>query len=90
VRGPGLERGKRHFMQNNTNKPVQEVYSETEVAEILGVSIPRLHALLDEHIFNNGIPRPPELTFNSSDITLLSFWYQSTANPKVVRMPRRN
>lgn len=86
--GSNSARVKRHFMQN-TRKPVQELYSEAEVAEMLGVSISRLHVLLDNNIFNNGSPRPPDLTFNSSDITLLSFWHRSTPNPKVVRMPRR-
>jgi len=74
----------------NTIKPVQDVYSEAEVADILGISISRLYLLLDANIFNDGSPRPTNLTFNSSDITLLGFWLHSTANPKVVRMPKRN
>lgn len=74
----------------NTTTPVKEFYTEAEAAEAIGVSIPRLHILLDEHIFNDGTERPGQLTFTSSDITLLSFWHRSTPNPKVVRMPRRD
>lgn len=86
---PKMKWGDCHFMQN-TKRPEPEFYTEAEVADLLGVSIPRLHLLLDEHIFNDGGPRPADITFNSSDVTLLSFWHRSTPNPKVVRMPRRN
>jgi hypothetical protein len=89
IYGPESRRwGKRHFMQN-TKRPVPEFYTEAEVAEALGISISRLHWLLDENIFNDGSVRPADLTFNSSDITLLNFWHRGTPNPKVVRMPRR-
>jgi hypothetical protein len=74
----------------NTKQPVPEFLTEAEVADLLAISVSRLHLLLDEHIFNDGSIRPAGLTFNSSDVTLLSFWYRSTPNPKVVRMPRRN
>lgn len=78
-----------HFMQNTT-KPVRDFFTEAEAAEAIGISVPRLHVLLDEHIFNDGSQRPEELRFTPSDITLLSFWHRSTPNPKVVRMPKRN
>ena len=81
--------GGRHFMQN-TKRPVQEFFTEAEVADALGISISRLHWLLDEHIFNDGSLRPADITFNASDIKLLSFWHRSTPNPKVVRMPNRS
>lgn len=77
-------------MMQNTTKPVKELFTEAEAADAIGVSVPRLHVLLDEHIFNDGNGRPEELTFTASDITLLSFWHRSTPNPKVVRMPKRN
>jgi hypothetical protein len=73
----------------NTTKPVKEFYTEEEAAALIGISVVRLHMLLDEHIFNDGTERPENLTFTSSDITLLSFWHRSTPTPKVVRMPRR-
>lgn len=67
-----------------------EFYSEAEAAEALGISVPRLYTLLDEHIFNDGTPRPEQLTFTSSELLLLGFWDRSTPNPKVVRMPKRS
>lgn len=71
-------------------KPNKEFYSESEAAGYLKISIARLHSLLDEHIFNDGSPRPGELTFCESDLILLGFWMMSQENPKVIRMPRRN
>ena len=68
----------------------KELYSEAEAAKALRISIDRLHHLLDEHVFNDGTPRPPQVTFCSSDLVLLSFWERSTPNPKVMRMPRRH
>ena len=66
-----------------------EAYTEEEVAELLGISMSRLHGLLDRHIFNDGSSRPPDLTFTSADVLLLGFWRRSEPNPKVVHMPRR-
>jgi hypothetical protein len=71
----------------NTKKPWKDSYSEAEAAEILGFSVPRLHMLLDEHVFNDGSSRPKNLRFTGSDLVLLKFWHRSTPNPKVVRMP---
>ena len=65
-------------------------YSEAEAAQILGISVPRLHLILDEHVFNDGSQRPAQVSFQPSDLVLLSFWHRSTANPKVVRMPNPN
>ncbi len=70
-------------------KPVKEFYTETEAARELNISIPELHALLDEYIFNDGNPRPEEISFCEADLILLGFWSKSRENPKVVRMPRR-
>jgi hypothetical protein len=72
----------------NTN-PNLEMYTEQEAADILDISVSRLHALLDENIFNDGSPRPADLSFTSQEILLLGFWQRSRPNPKVVRMPRR-
>ena len=71
----------------NTRHP--DDYTETEAAGILGISIDRLHRLLDDNIFNDGTPRPPELKLRSADLILLEFWDRSTGNPKIIRMPRR-
>jgi hypothetical protein len=68
----------------------QEYYSESEAANLLGISIERLHRLLDENIFNDGTKRPGDLLLRYADLILLAFWERGTANPKVIRMPRRN
>jgi hypothetical protein len=66
------------------------MYTEADAAETLGIRLSELHLLLDEHVFNDGSPRPQELTFQESDLVLLSFWKRSRANAKVLRMPRRS
>ena len=71
-------------------KPLKEYYSEAEAADYLHISLNHLYSLLDEHIFNDGTPRPEGLTFYESDLVLLGFWMKSQENPKVIRMPRRN
>lgn len=73
----------------NLTPPVKESFSEEEAAASLGLSISTLHILLDEHIFNDGTPRPANIRLTSSDLVLLEFWHNSTPNAKVVRMPRR-
>ncbi len=75
-------------MQNT--KPNLEMYTEREVADLLGISVSRLYDLLDEHIFNDGTSRPADLTFTNQELLLLGFWQRSQPNPKIVRMPRRN
>jgi len=72
-----------------TDRMFKDSYSEDEAALFLGISLSRLHMLLDEHVFNDGSTRPPELVLQSSDLVLLRFWHRSTPNPKVLRMPRR-
>lgn len=73
-------------MQSTKNK---EFYSEVEAAQALGITLTRLHQLLDENLFNDGLPRPENVTFRYTDLVILGFWHRSTPNPKVVRMPRR-
>ncbi len=72
-------------------KPVKEFYTEDEAAGYLDISISELHALLDEYIFNDGNPRPEDITFCESDLVLLGFWNQNrdASSQKVIRMPRR-
>lgn len=67
----------------------KEYYTEVEAAQTLNISLGRLRQLLDEHVFNDGKPRPEQVSFRLSDIVLLEFWDRSTPNPKIVRMPRR-
>ncbi|HEY2497950.1 MAG TPA: hypothetical protein VGK24_12845 [Candidatus Angelobacter sp.] len=72
-----------------TLKPVKEFYTEPEAAGYLNISLPELHSILDEYIFNDGSPRPLELTFCEADLVLLGFWSKTRDNPKILRMPRR-
>lgn len=67
----------------------KECYTELEAAAALSISLARLYVLLDENVFNDGTPRPENLTFRPSDLVLLGFWHRTSPNPKVVRMPRR-
>ena len=64
-------------------------WDEIEASQSLGISLPRLHSLLDEHVCTVAHPRPEGCTIRSSDLELLEFWLRSEPNPKVVRMPRR-
>jgi len=73
----------------NVDKPLKSFYTEAEAAEALGISVIRLHMLLDEHVFNDGGPRPSDIRLQPADLVLLGFWNRGTPNPKVVRMPRR-
>lgn len=70
-------------------EPLKEFYTEAEAAGELNISVPELHSLLDEYIFNDGSPRPDELSFCEADLVLLGFWSKSKENPKVIRMPKR-
>ncbi|HWR36418.1 MAG TPA: hypothetical protein VN622_11170 [Clostridia bacterium] len=72
---------------HNLKPPVKEFYTEQEIADAVGVSLTLLHRILDEHIFNDGTPRPAELRFTSSDLVLIEFWRDSMPNAKVLRMP---
>jgi hypothetical protein len=73
-----------------TTKPVKDFYTEAEAAAALGITLPRLQGLLDQNLFNDGTPRPLELSLRPSDLVLISFWNKTSPNPKVVRMPRRS
>lgn len=66
-----------------------EFFTEQEAADLLGITLERLHFLLDKNVFNDGSKRPNELELHRSDIVLVQFWDRSTENPKIVRMPRR-
>jgi hypothetical protein len=73
----------------NVEKPFKQFYTESEAALLLGISVTRLHILLDEYIFNDGTERPDTLRLQTSDLVLLRFWHRSTPNPKIIRMPKR-
>jgi hypothetical protein len=53
-------------------------YSEQEAAEILGISVERLHFLLDRNIFNDGSLKPMTLNFLPTDLLMIGFWDKNT------------
>ena len=70
-------------------KQVKEFFTESEAAGYLNISLDELYSMLDEYIFNDGSPRPQDLTFCEADLVLLGFWGKNRDNPKVLRMPKR-
>lgn len=60
----------------------KDSYSEAEAARVLGISIAKLHQLLDQYVFNVGSHRPPNIEFTSSDLLLLSYWNKESSSPK--------
>ncbi len=66
----------------------KDYYSEAEAARVLGISIARLHQLLDEYIFNVGSPRPPNIEFTGGELLLLSYWNKES--PSTGAEPRQN
>ncbi|HEX6466336.1 MAG TPA: hypothetical protein VFZ99_03460 [Terriglobales bacterium] len=74
---------------NNALKPHKEFFSESEAAAALGISLERLHQLLDKNIFNDGSKRPSDVTFRAADLILLKFWDRGPVDHKVLQMPYR-
>jgi hypothetical protein len=72
----------------STMRQDKEFYTEQEAAEELGISLQRLQYLLDEHVFSDGLTRPPELTLQSTDLVLLELLHKQQPT-NVFRMPRR-
>ncbi len=77
-------------MTNASKRQNLDGYSEAEAAQMLGISVSRLHMLLDENVFNDGSKRPADLRLRDSDLVLIEFWNRTVENPNVIRMPRRN
>jgi len=69
-----------------------QLYSEAEAAANLGITVARLHQLLDEHIFTSDTPRPQAIQFTASDLLLLSYWCNGPRplTPEVITMPKRS
>jgi hypothetical protein len=61
-------------MRDTLNHVQKEFYTESEAAEILEISIPRLRILLERHIFNDGTTPPQDLAFTYADLVLLDYW----------------
>ncbi len=47
---------------------------------MLGISIARLHQLLDQYVFNVGTPRPPNIELTGGELLLLSYWNKESPN----------
>lgn len=72
-----------------TSNLAQDLMTEQQAAQLLGISVDALYRLLDQHIFNNGSPRPANILFTQSDLLLLSYWCDNPKLGKVVAMPCR-
>jgi prophage maintenance system killer protein len=68
------------------------LYDEKEAAAALGITVARLHEILDQHIFTQGNKRPEALQFTSTDLLLLGYWSgaQRTTTHEVITMPKRD
>ncbi|MBV9608127.1 MAG: hypothetical protein JO187_01095 [Acidobacteria bacterium] len=75
-------------MTISSAKP-KDYYSEAEAAATLGISISRLHMLLDHNVFNNGMHRPADLMLRASDLIVLGFWNKSHQAARILEMPKR-
>lgn len=76
----------------NPERPCKEPYTEAEAAEALGITIARLHQILDQHIFNQAYTRPNAIEFTANDLLLLSVWNHDSMAPsegRLLRMPKR-
>ncbi len=71
-------------------QPVKQVYSEQEAANSLGISVNTLHSILDEHVFNDGVPRPATMELMLADVLLVAYWIgEEVGDRKVVAMAKR-
>ncbi len=75
-------------MNIEVKRPPREHYSEIEAARELGISLARLHLLLDANVFNDGMPRPPDIELTAADLLLLKYWDRTLPEQKVVHMPK--
>lgn len=71
-----------------TQNLAQDSLSELQAAQRLGITIDALYRLLDQHIFNNGTPRPEGIRFTHADLLMLSYWCEPRYG-KVLPMPKR-
>ncbi len=74
----------------NLKTSAKETYTEAEAAAALGITVARLHQLLDQHIFTTGCERPQSIQFTASDLLLLSYWNEAgVSESRVIPMPKR-
>ena len=75
---------------HNLKIPAKHLYNEREASEALGIPLALLHLILDEHIFNDGAPRPENVEFTSSDLLMISYWVEKTPLENLLAMPMRD
>ena len=78
---------------SNLKSSSPELYSEAEAAAALGISIARLHELLDKYVFTGENRRPRPIDFTSSDLLLLGYWnnlHAQSTGSNVIPMPKRS
>jgi hypothetical protein len=90
----GTKKVQRHLAPLNamttlTKAAVQDSFSELEAVRALGITLARLHELLDCYVFNEGTARPPDIRFGSSDLLLLAYWNKDCPSPEPIP-PRKN
>jgi hypothetical protein len=73
---------------STTVKPEKMDFTEEEVAQQLGISLERLHALLDVNVFNDGSEKPEKISFRPQDLVMISMWHKTTPE-NLLSMRRR-
>jgi hypothetical protein len=73
---------------STTFRPEKMDFTECEVAQQLGISLERLHHLLDANVFNDGGDKPESITFRPQDLVMIGIWDKITPQ-NVVTMRRR-
>ena len=73
---------------STTFKPEKMDFTEEEVAQQLGISLERLHALLDLNVFNDGSQKPEKISFRPQDLVMISMWHKTTPE-NLLSMRRR-
>jgi len=69
-------------------KPEKMDFTEEEVAQQLGISVERLHALLDLNVFNDGSEKPEKINFRPQDLVMIGIWHKVTPE-NLLAMRRR-
>ena len=73
---------------STTFRPEKMNFTETEVAQYLGISVDRLHHLLDLNVFNDGGDKPERIVFRPQDLVMIGIWHKVTPE-NLLSMRRR-
>lgn len=74
---------------STTFRPEKMNFTEVEVAQQLGISVERLHHLLDLNVFNDGGEKPERINFRPQDLVMIGIWHKVTPDNLVPMRPRR-